>query len=152
MSVSILTEDERWPLLPLIDDFFKATLQAVSFCPQAEVTLVLADNVMIRDLNKRYRNKDTPTNVLSFPLYEKDDLTTLWNDEKKDVNLGDILLALETIQSEAHIFDHHVYHLFTHGLLHLLGYDHINDQDAAIMENIEVCVLDIFSIPNPYLT
>ena len=106
-----------------------------------ELSIVLADNDFVQKLNKEWRSKDKPTNVLSFP---QDD----------DFMLGDIVLAFETVEAEAHAqdkrFEDHVTHLVIHGLLHLLGHDHIEDEEAEIMEALEIEILSALNIKNPY--
>ena len=106
-----------------------------------ELSLVLADNNFVQELNKQWRGKDKPTNVLSFP---QDD----------DFMLGDIILAYETVQDEAEAqgkrFEDHATHLIIHGLLHLLGHDHIEDDEAEVMEALEIEILGALNIKNPY--
>lgn len=124
-----------------------------------EISLVLADNAFIRELNRDYRGKDTPTNVLSFPALDARDIKRLrqpaaTSAAPRDLPLGDIVLALETVESEAEaagksIKDHY-YHLIVHGLLHLIGYDHIEDAEAAEMERLETAILASMGIIDPY--
>ncbi len=109
------------------------------------VCLVFVDDAVMQDLNKTYRGMDKPTNVLSFPDGAQDGKTT---------QLGDIFLSYETCFCEAttqqKTFAHHVTHLLVHGVLHLLGYDHETDADAAQMEQLEIDILAGMSIANPY--
>lgn len=108
---------------------------------KSEMTVVLADDAFIRDLNKTYRGKDKPTNVLSF---------TGENDY-----LGDLILSIETIEREAKeqhkSFKDHVRHLLVHGTLHLLGYDHQRKEEAKRMEALEIKILKKLMVSNPYL-
>lgn len=108
-------------------------------------TLALADDALVRDLNRRFRGKDRPTNVLSFPSGEP---------PAPGGMLGDIVLARETVEREAALdgkpFDHHLIHLVIHGMLHLLGYDHESDEEAEAMERLETAVLADLGIPDPY--
>jgi probable rRNA maturation factor len=110
----------------------------------AELAIVLTDDSRIRLLNRQWRGIDAATNVLSFP-------TRNGRDKR---HLGDIVLAFETIAREARAerkpFAHHLAHLAVHGLLHLIGYDHENDQDAARMERAERQSLKALGIPDPY--
>ncbi len=119
----------------------QAALDAAAPGMEPEISIVLAGDDFIQDLNKTYRGKDKPTNVLSFP---QDDPGCL----------GDVILALETIRREAveqgKSLTDHTLHLVVHGVLHLLGHDHENDQDAEIMEQIEIKVLAVLGIKNPY--
>ena len=113
--------------------------------PAAELVVVLTDDLAIRLLNRAWRGVDAPTNVLSFPTKRAVDDPPL---------IGDIVLAYETIVGEARAehkpFAHHVAHLAVHGFLHLLGYDHVRDEDAEVMEQVELDVLSRLAIPDPY--
>lgn len=108
----------------------------------------LADDAEVQQLNKQFRDKDKPTNVLSFPA----DLQ--FPDPDEPLYIGDIIFAMPTVLREAaeqgKTFEHHLKHLTLHGLLHLFGYDHIEDTDAEIMENLEITLLDALKIKNPY--
>jgi probable rRNA maturation factor len=110
---------------------------------EQELSLVLADNDFVQKLNKEWRGKDKPTNVLSFPQDEPS-------------MLGDIILAYETVEEEAQAqgkrFEDHTIHLIVHGLLHLLGHDHEEDHEAEIMESLEIEILAAMNIKNPYET
>ncbi len=112
-----------------------------------EISIVLADDAFVRDLNRQYRNMDTPTNVLSFPADDDDGLGPCL--------LGDVILAYETVQREADaagkpMLDH-VSHLIIHGTLHLLGFDHEDEQEAIEMEALETAILARLGIADPYL-
>ena len=117
-----------------------------------EIAVVLADDDFVQNLNKQYRGKDKPTNVLSFP---DDSFSLSPKPQATSLNLGDIILAFETIEKEAteqqKTFRNHSKHLLVHGFLHLLGYDHIKDKDAEIMEKLEIKILKKLGISNPYL-
>lgn len=110
-----------------------------------ELSVVLCDGPTIRQINRKWRNKDKPTNVLSFPLHEM-----AAGDEPLAGALGDIVLALPVARQEARAqglqFDHHATHLLVHGLLHLLGYDHEHDSEAEIMEAEERRILKMLGI------
>ncbi|HAT86623.1 rRNA maturation RNase YbeY [Cohaesibacter gelatinilyticus] len=112
----------------------------------SEVSLVFSDNETVRELNAAHRGKDQPTNVLSFPIDEEaDPLGPL---------LGDIVFAYETVEREAEElaieFSAHLTHLCVHGFLHLLGYDHIEWDEAEKMEAVEIAILAQLGIDNPY--
>ncbi len=115
-----------------------------------ELSIVLGDNNMVQDLNAKWRGMDRPTNILSFPANDGMDN----NINEMPILLGDIILALETIMEEADqqnkIFTDHLSHLIIHGLLHLQGYDHIKDDEADIMEDLEIKLLEKLNIKNPY--
>ncbi|MEX0645872.1 MAG: rRNA maturation RNase YbeY [Parvularculaceae bacterium] len=106
-----------------------------------EIALLLADDAALQALNARFRGKDAPTNVLSFP-------------STAPGVRGDIALAYETCAREAAeknvAFADHAAHLIVHGLLHLAGLDHQTDADAAAMERLEIDILDGLGISNPY--
>jgi probable rRNA maturation factor len=111
----------------------------------AELAIVLTDDAAIRLLNRTWRGVDAATNVLSFPTKRAGD---------DPLFIGDIVLAYETIAGEARAehkpFAHHIAHLAVHGFLHLLGYDHMRNEDAEVMEQVELDVLRRLAIPNPY--
>lgn len=118
----------------------------------ASLTLVLADDATVHRLNRDFRGKDAPTNVLSFATL--DDETAPPPPPGEPLFLGDVLLAFETVAREAEAegkpLDHHLFHLAVHGVLHLLGHDHEAEDDAAEMERLEVSVLSAHGIPDPY--
>ncbi len=115
---------------------------------EAELAVMLTDDAGIRTLNSNWRGIDKPTNVLSFPAQQPtgpDDAPRM---------LGDIAIAYQTTRQEADDertpFDHHLSHLAVHGFLHLIGYDHENDDDAETMEGLETEILAHLGIPDPY--
>jgi probable rRNA maturation factor len=113
----------------------------------------LSDDEAVHKLNKEFRGMDKPTNVLSFANIDDD---FFWDtlDEVDEAELGDIILAFETLVREAQEKNISVYalycHLLVHGFLHLLGFDHQEDDEAEEMENLEIDILASFSIDNPY--
>tara|TARA_R110002096_G_scaffold20029_6_gene66750 strand:+ start:473 stop:1024 length:552 start_codon:yes stop_codon:yes gene_type:complete len=118
--------------------------------PAAELSVLLADNTFVQSLNRKFRGKDKPTNVLSFPNAP----TPAGAHYDEPSSLGDIALAYETVKAEAKThhksFDDHLAHLVVHGVLHLLGYDHMDDKDAEKMEKRERDLLKLFGIADPY--
>lgn len=119
------------------------------------VSILFSSDARIHELNREWRQRDKPTNVLSFPMLERTDLVHLDPDEGPPEMLGDIALAYETCAREAEEkgipLEHHATHLILHGLLHLAGYDHeISDEDAEKMEALEVKALALLGIDNPY--
>lgn len=161
--VDVIVEAERWnTLLPDAEALVTravsmayAAAAADAFEPEpphgVELSVVLHDDAAVQALNRDYRKKDVATNVLSFAALEGD-LPPI--PEGEPLPLGDIVLALETCEREAaesgKPFEHHVFHLVVHGLLHLLGFDHEQDAEAEEMEAVEVAVLASAGIPDPY--
>lgn len=121
-----------------------------------EISIRLADDDEVQKLNAQYRHKDKPTNVLSFPMIQPDLLDTVTtNSDDGEVLLGDIVLAHGVCAREAEkrgidITDHAT-HLIVHGTLHLLGYDHLGDDEAEAMEAIETDALASLGLADPYL-
>ncbi|OWJ66540.1 rRNA maturation RNase YbeY [Inquilinus limosus] len=115
-----------------------------------ELSVVFADNDTVQRLNRDYRGKDAPTNVLSFALTEAEEPDF----PGAPLVLGDVVLALETVLAEAErdrkAPADHARHLVVHGILHLLGHDHMTDDEAEAMERIETAILARFGIADPY--
>ena len=118
-----------------------------------EVSVTLTSDEHVQALNSKWRGKDKPTNVLSFPMVDEHDLEKT-NVDGPELLLGDIILAHGVCESEAAgkgvPVEQHASHLLVHGTLHLLGYDHHDDRDAADMEAREVRALERLGIANPY--
>lgn len=120
------------------------------------VSIKLSDNAEVHALNREWREKDKPTNVLSFPMLDDDELDALVEGtyEAPEIMLGDIILAFGICEAEAAergiAVAHHATHLVIHGMLHLLGYDHIEDDEAEAMEALEVKALASMGLHNPY--
>lgn len=119
-----------------------------------EISIRLTDDAEVHALNRDYRQKDKPTNVLSFPMIAPDLLDAIANTDDGEVLLGDIVLAHQTCATEAAdkgiTLQDHVTHLIVHGTLHLLGYDHQGQAEAEAMEQIERDVLATLGIADPY--
>ena len=121
-----------------------------------EISVRLTTDDEVHMLNRQYRQKDKPTNVLSFPMVQPDLLETVTqNSDDGEVLLGDIVLAHGVCEREAAergiAIQTHATHLIVHGVLHLLGYDHIDDREAEAMEAIEIETLATLGIADPYL-
>jgi len=118
-----------------------------------ELSVTLTSDEHVRELNAKWRNKDKPTNVLSFPMADELDLGRA-NVSGMELLLGDIVLAHGVCEAEAAEkgvpLEQHATHLMVHGTLHLLGYDHHKDSEAADMEAREVRALERLGIANPY--
>ena len=122
--------------------------------PLVEVAVRLTDDAEVHQLNRDFRGKDKPTNVLSFPQVQDDLLESLANSDDGEILLGDIVLARETCTREAAekgiSVPEHATHMIVHGTLHLVGYDHMDDASAGAMEALEVKALASLGIANPY--
>ena len=157
LNVDLVFTSELWHAVPALEPLVTQAATAAyeqachhSDCTGAhEVVFNLSDDATVKDLNLRFRGKDQPTNILSFP-YE-DDFPELHETPKP---LGDIILAFETVSREADdqekTLSHHIAHLCVHGVLHLFGYDHIVTTEAEEMEELERGVLATLHIPSPY--
>jgi len=122
--------------------------------PRLTASVLFTSDEDIHALNAEWRGKDKPTNVLSFPMLERSDLTDLEPNGPPEL-LGDIALAYETCAREADEkgipIEHHAAHLIIHGLLHLAGYDHeTGDDDAVAMEALETKALAVMGLADPY--
>ena len=162
MSVDLIMEDARWRtlnLLQITNAAFKETLSHLDMRPGNFICCILAcSSKKIKDLNAKFRGKNNSTNVLSFPSTAE--ICKVKSSPKFKANvdpfeLGNIAIAYEVCKKEARFskidFEHHVYHLIVHSVLHLLGYEHEEEKMAAEMEKIEVQVLAKLGISNPYL-
>jgi len=124
---------------------------ALAWQGPVELGIILGDDTGQRRLNRSYRGRDAPTNVLAFPAWEPGARLPLG----APLLLGDVVLALETVIREAaeqakQVADH-LRHLTVHGVLHLFGYDHLTDAEAAVMESLERSILTELGVPDPYL-
>jgi probable rRNA maturation factor len=112
----------------------------------SEINLRILDDEEMKKLNYKFRNKNLTTNVLSF---QSDDISI-----KHTKNIGDIAISSEYVEREAveegKFFEDHMIHMLAHGVYHILGYDHQNEQTALIMENKEINILNKININNPY--
>lgn len=153
MDVDITIRSDEWAadpdLGPLLERAARKTVEIAGLMtePEAELSIVLAGDDLVRGLNRTYLGHDRTTNVLSFPQDSAVPGATARL-------LGDIALAYETVAREAAALNrplqHHAAHLVVHGLLHLFGYDHDSDATATEMEDIERAVLRALAIPDPY--
>jgi probable rRNA maturation factor len=121
--------------------------------PRLSASVLFTVDEEVHALNREWRMKDTPTNVLSFPMIERPVLLALPTEGGPEM-LGDIALAWETCLREADAkkipLENHAAHLLVHGLLHLAGHDHQGDSDAEIMEALEIKALALMDIADPY--
>ena len=160
MTVDVIIEEPRWEeagLAGIAERGVAETLRYLGLDPgMREVVVMGCNDARIASLNADFRGKPRPTNVLSWPSQDR----AAANDgqtpdiPQNDTELGDIAIAFETCQSEAETgglpLGDHALHLVVHGTLHLLGYDHIRDGDADLMEAAEIAILAKLGVPNPY--
>lgn len=154
MRIDVAVEAGGWAdeeaLLALVAQAVEAVLAETGQAApdETELSLLFTDDAHVRVLNRDWRAKDKPTNVLSFPAFP------VAPGDPIPPTLGDIALAFETVMSEAALeekpFDHHLTHLVVHGMLHLLGHDHEDEDEAEAMEALERAILARLAIPDPY--
>lgn len=164
-DVFLQIDDERWiaalgNLEETIDKCKNVVLKTVQndvlFLSEPKnfsVNFALSDDETIQDLNKRFRGMDKPTNVLSFANIDDEFFEeTLANED--EVSLGDVMIAFETTMHQADELGislrDHFCHLWVHGLLHVLGFDHIKEEERIEMEAKEIEILSALGIENPY--
>ncbi len=160
-----LTREQPWPEGDWEAIATRAACAAIERTPHGEllttlavveISLRLTSDDEVHALNRQYRHKDKPTNVLSFPMVQPDLIDTVsQNSDDGELLLGDIVLAHGVCAAEAAergigVADHAT-HLMVHGVLHLLGYDHLEDDEAEGMEEIERQALATLGIADPYL-
>ena len=153
-AIDVIVESPRWASEPGAEETVRRAIAEAArtlAAPRtngAEVAVALGDDASVRELNRRWRGLDTPTNVLSFPAAARTGGAS--------PHLGDIAIAYETTAREAEAegkpFAHHLAHLAVHGFLHLLGYDHESEPEAERMEGLERLILKRLGVPDPYLT
>ncbi|WP_086051693.1 rRNA maturation RNase YbeY [Pseudoruegeria sp. SK021] len=163
--VDLTLEEDAWGQLgldALAQAAAQATLARFGYDPaEFEISLLGCDDARIAALNGSFRNKATATNVLSWPSEERgaetaggDPLPPLPDMPGEPIELGDIAIAYQTCAAEAAAagltLADHTRHLLVHGILHLLGYDHVRDQDALLMERLEVEILEVMGVSDPY--
>ena len=148
VTADIGVESELWDAQPAAEETVRAAISAAAghSTEDGEVSILLADDSTIRELNKQWRGLDKPTNVLSFPAAPS---------PASAGQLGDIIIAYETLQRECEDeereFLHHLAHLSIHGFLHLIGYDHQTDAEADAMEALESRIMQSMNMPDPWL-
>jgi len=159
LDIQISVEEGDWPAEDVLQSMSERVLDAAADFLQTEaaqpfpktapeLSLVFTDDASIRQINAEWRGQDKPTNVLSFPAFP------LAPGGMPGPMLGDIIIARETVEREAvdleKSVDEHLTHLMVHGLLHLFGYDHMNDADAETMEGLETRILARLGLSDPY--
>jgi probable rRNA maturation factor len=162
MLCDVVIEDDRWQaaaLEDLAERAARATLEHLAMDPEDwEISILACDDARIAVLNEDFRDKPQPTNVLSWPSEERGTevpgVRPAPPKPSPDPELGDIAIAWDTCVREAAEGEKpladHVTHLIVHAVLHLLGYDHLRDQDATLMETTEVEILGKLGVSDPY--
>jgi probable rRNA maturation factor len=151
LTLDVRVADDRWLVLEDVDAFVAhvLSLSAGRLATGGEVAILLTNDAEMHALNKQWRGMDKPTDVLSFPG-EGPEIPG------QPQYLGDIAIGYETALRDAGTmgrpFEGHIAHLLIHGFLHLLGYDHIEADDAKVMEPLEVELLAQLGWPDPYVT
>jgi len=151
LHLDIAVESDLWKLERSVKTLLRRAMTAVATharLDEAELAIVLTDDDAIRRLNREWRGRDRPTNVLSFPTARHP------TDKREPRLLGDIVIAYETTAREAAAAGkppkNHVSHLAVHGFLHLLGYDHETEEEAEEMEALERAILASLGIADPF--
>jgi probable rRNA maturation factor len=151
-AIDVLVESTRWKAKRNTKALLQRAIAAAAAAVPTrggEVAIVLTDDKAIRLLNRDWRQKNAPTNVLSFPAKQSRSVRGAPH------LLGDIVIAYETTEREARAerkpFAHHLTHLAVHGFLHLVGYDHVADDEAQAMEGLETSILARLGVPDPYI-
>lgn len=149
VDVQHACDDDTAPDTPIITSWVDRAIEATGRAGNFEVSVRVVDSEEIHALNRRYRGKDKPTNVLSFPAGKVSGLPA-----DMPVLLGDIVVCASVVHNEATeqqkaLADHWA-HMLVHGALHLLGFDHESDLQAAEMESLETTILSDHGLPDPY--
>jgi probable rRNA maturation factor len=169
INIDIVTKSKRWSAEKKIEDFVEKTCQELIPLTdlkkilkkdfELELSVSLVCDSQIKKINSQFRNKDKATNVLSFPALDENLIREIGLKELiKPSNylfLGDIIISYETLKKESLAqkkdFRNHLTHLILHSILHLLGFDHEDEEMAKEMENLEIKILKKLNIKNPYL-
>ena len=165
VNIEVTVEDKQWFEEDnlIINDIKLVILKILPFTELAkfvtednlelEISILLTNDSKIKQLNKIYRGKNQPTNVLSFPASSSEQIAKPRSDFP--LILGDIVLSLQTVKQQAlqqnKSLKNHIYHLLVHSILHLIGYDHKSSEEADLMESLEIKILKKLDIDNPYI-
>lgn len=138
------TQEEQW--MKYEQDFIRVMKQCektLDITKEYSVSLIFTDAKEIHEINRSYRNIDRPTDVISFAMMDSENDYEM---PEGDNELGDIFISIDAVREQAESYEHSVQRevcfLFTHGLLHLLGYDHMNDEDEKVMFKIQDVIID----------
>ncbi len=158
LDLQVACENSNLPSLAQFEQW--AQLAVENYSAATEITIRVVEPAESQALNLQYRGKDKPTNVLSFPFeepeFEDPEIAAAMAQELGDADyLGDLVINASLVAEEAaqqgKATQHHWAHLVIHGTLHLQGYDHIDDDEAKLMENLEIQLLAQLNIANPYI-
>ena len=145
ISIDLTISDDNWRALDELSGLIDRALGAAEAVAEApgEVSILLTDNAAMQALNVQFRNKDKPTDVLSFPAHEMDAPFL------GDIAVGYEISAKDAAESGKTLSDH-LSHLIIHGYLHLVGYDHVDEKEAEEMEDLERRALASIGVADPY--
>ncbi|WP_444997108.1 rRNA maturation RNase YbeY [Aliikangiella sp. IMCC44359] len=148
LEIQNTTQCKNVPTRVLMEEWVKTALEMLDYRePITELTIRIVDELESKQLNLQYRAKDKPTNILSFPFEAPPQVPC-------DL-LGDLVICSQIVEQEAlaqsKSLQDHWAHLLIHGVLHLLGFDHIEEDEANEMETLEIAILESLAIKNPYI-
>lgn len=136
----------------IIQKVVKTVLKLEGIKHDVDIYVTLTNNEEIHQINKEYRDVDRPTDVLSFPMYEREEIDKLREEKTDEIEeiLGDIIISIPKIKEQAeeygHSYERELAYLTTHGMLHLLGYDHMIEEEKSVMRVHEEAVLEKLKI------
>lgn len=143
-GIQKIKEDE------ILETVVKTVLDMEGIKKNVNVYITLTDNANIQVINAEHRNIDKPTDVLSFPMFEREEIEGLKEEDEQEDILGDIIVSLEKVKEQAdeygHSFKRELAYLVTHGMLHLLGYDHMIEEEKVVMRKREEEILGALEI------
>ena len=143
-GIEKISEDE------ILENVVKTVLEMEGVKKNVNVYITLTDNANIQVINAEHRNIDKPTDVLSFPMFEREEIEGLKVEDDQEDILGDIIVSLEKVKEQAeeygHSFKRELAYLVTHGMLHLLGYDHMIEEEKVVMRKREEEILGALEI------
>jgi probable rRNA maturation factor len=149
VDVQVASDAAGLPSIDAVRGWVERTIRTTDSARDAEVSVRIVDEAEMQALNREYRDQDKPTNVLAFPAGDAGFALP-----GEIPLLGDIVVCAGVVAREADEqgkpLEHHWAHMLVHGTLHLLGYDHVGDEQAAAMEALERRILDEFGIADPY--
>ena len=151
-EIEFLDIEENKEYINLINTVLNKCLEVEIKNPNLYISIILTNPQNIREYNKNYRQIDKETDVLSFPMFEKDELEKVINDEKTPIRdvLGDIIISIDRVKEQSieygHSFERELAYMLVHGFYHLMGYDHIEEADKLEMRKKEEEMLNLLNI------